>query len=133
MERIATGTFTVQMTPQGAPDTADDVALGRMALQKEFAGDLAGSGQGMMLTAMTAEDGSAGYVAMERVSGTLHGLSGSFILQHSGHMDRSAQQLTITVVAGSGTGALTGIRGSFALEVVGDEHRYSLTYSLPAQ
>jgi hypothetical protein len=120
------------MTPQGAPDTADGVTLGQMALHKEFAGDLTGSGQGVMLTAMTAEDGSAGYVAVERVSGTLHGLSGSFVLQHTGHMDRGAQQLTIMVVAGSGSGALTGMRGSFALEVVGDEHRYSLTYSLPA-
>lgn len=132
MEQIATGTFVVKMTPLAEPDVADGVALGHMALEKEFSGDLSGTGQGSMLTALTPEEGSAGYVALERVSGTLHGRHGSFVLQHSGRMDRGAQDLAITIVADSGTAQLTGIRGLFALDIVDGEHRYRLVYELPA-
>jgi hypothetical protein len=84
-----------------------------------------------MLTALTAVEGSAGYVAMERFTGTLHGRRGSFVLQHSGTMQRGTQQLAITVVPDSGTGELAGVAGTFHLEIVDGEHRYRLEYSLP--
>ena len=85
-----------------------------------------------MLTAMTPTKGSAGYVAIERVTGTLHGRAGSFVFQHSGTMDRGAQQLSITVVPDSGTGELAGIGGRFTLQIVDGKHLYDFAYTLPA-
>jgi hypothetical protein len=131
-ERHATGTFEVTLEPQGAPDTASGTSLGRMSLAKRFDGDLVGDGRGQMLTAMTSTGGSAGYVAIERVTGTLHGRSGSFALQHSGTMNRGAQQLVITVVPDSGEGALAGITGTLAIEIAEGTHRYRFDYALPA-
>jgi Protein of unknown function (DUF3224) len=128
---IANGTFTVQMKPQDDTSSANGVNLGRMSLDKIFEGDLVGSGQGQMLTAMTAVKGSAGYVAIERVSGTLHGKAGSFVMQHSGTMDKGAQQLSITLVPDSGTGELAGIQGVFRLRMEGGQHHYELAYTLP--
>lgn len=126
----ARGRFTVSMTPQGNPDARDGVALGRMALSKTFEGDLTGTGRGEMLTALTPVQGSAGYVAIERVEGTLHGRAGSFVLQHSGSMDRGAQRLAIEIVPGSGTGALAGIAGVFRLRIDAGQHYYELDYTL---
>jgi hypothetical protein len=103
-----------------------------MSLDKQFSGDLLATGQGEMLTAMTPTKGSAGYVAIERVTGTLHGRSGSFVFQHSGTMERGAQQLSITVVPDSGTGELAGIAGRFTLQIVEGKHLYDLAYTLPA-
>lgn len=131
MTQTARGSFTVQMTPQAEPVAVDGVSTGRMALAKRFEGDLVATGQGEMLTALTPEKGSAGYVAIERVTGTLHGRSGSFVFQHSGTMDRGAQQLSIGVVPGSGTGALAGIQGSFRLRIVDGQHFYEFDYTLP--
>jgi hypothetical protein len=131
MSAVAKGSFTVEMKPQGEPAAADGVSLGRMSLDKRFEGDLTGIGTGAMLTALTPVKGSAGYVAIERVTGTLHGRNGSFVLQHTGTMDRSAQQLSITVVPDSGTGALTGLAGTFKLSIVDGKHLYELAYSLP--
>jgi hypothetical protein len=131
MTTVARGTFVVQMKPQGEPSAADGVSLGRMSLDKTFEGDLVGHGQGEMLTALTPDKGSAGYVAIERVRGRLHGKDGSFVLQHSGTMDGGAQQLSITIVPGSGTGALAGIRGIFRLRIDAGTHAYELEYSLP--
>jgi hypothetical protein len=128
---IANGTFAVQMKPQDDTSAADGVSLGRMQLDKSFVGDLVGAGKGQMLTAMTAVKGSAGYVAIERVSGSLHGKVGSFVMQHSGTMDKGAQQLLITLVPDSGTGALVGIRGVFQLRVEAGQHHYALDYTLP--
>ncbi|MEK8052064.1 DUF3224 domain-containing protein [Ideonella sp. DXS22W] len=127
----ATGTFEVQMTPQGQADTADGNALGEMRLDKRFSGDLSGTGAGRMLTALTTTQGSAGYVAIERFTGSLHGLSGSFVFQHSGSMDRTTRQLSITVVPDSGTGELSGLRGQFMIEIEGGVHRYRFEYTLP--
>ncbi|PYT10028.1 MAG: DUF3224 domain-containing protein [Acidobacteria bacterium] len=104
---------------------------GRMLLDKRFEGDLVGTGKGEMLTALTSVKGSAGYVAIERVAGTLHGRSGAFVFQHSGSMNRGAQQLSITVVPDSGTGALVGISGTFKLNIVDGKHFYEFEYSLP--
>jgi hypothetical protein len=131
MTAVAKGSFTVEMAPQGEPEAADGVALGRMALNKAFAGDLEAVGVGQMLTALTPTKGSAGYVAIERVSGSLHGRKGSFVFQHSGLMNEGARQLSISVVPGSGTGELTGLAGTFALEIVDGTHLYEFDYSLP--
>ena len=132
MEQRATGTFTVKMVPETDDGAAAGAALGRLALNKEFSGDLVGTGAGTMLTAMSGKTGSAGYVAIERVTGTLHGKHGSFVLQHTGVMTRGAPSLAITIVPDSGTDALTGIAGSFAIDTSGGGHAYVLTYTLPA-
>ena len=126
----ATGSFTVQMKPL-SDSPADGVTLGRLSLDKTFEGDLVGTGQGEMLTAMTPVKGSAGYVAIERVTGSLHGRSGSFVFQHTGTMDQGAQQLSISVVPGSGTGALVGLAGQFKLRIEQGQHFYSFDYTLP--
>jgi hypothetical protein len=127
----ATGTFEVTITPQAQRDEPEG-ALGRLALDKRFAGDLEGVGQGEMLTAMTPVPGSAGYVAIERVRGTLHGRAGSFVFQHAGTMARGAPALSITVVPDSGSGALAGLAGEFALRIVDGVHHYTFEYTLPA-
>ena len=128
----AAGSFTVSIKPQHKPDIAPGSSLGRMALEKQFSGELVGSGKGEMLTAMTETPGSAGYVAIERVTGVLHGRRGGFVLQHSGTMARGAQQLLISVVPDSGTGALTGIDGPMTIRIVDGEHFYEFDYSLPS-
>jgi len=131
MPSVAKGTFTVEMKPQAAPNAADGVSLGRMSLDKRFEGDLVAVGKGEMLTALTLIKGSAGYVALERVTGALHGHAGSFVFQHSGTMDQGAQRLSIMVVPGSGTGALAGISGEFRIEISEGRHSYEFEYSLP--
>ena len=131
MNAQARGTFDVTVTPAGAPPASEGVALGRMTLDKRFAGDLAGTGSGQMLTAMTAVAGSAGYVAIERVVGALHGRTGSFVLQHTGTMDRGEPRLLVSVVPDSGTGALAGIAGRLAIDIVDGRHFYTFDYTLP--
>ena len=131
MNARAKGTFDVTVTPAGDAHVSEGVTLGRMTLGKRFAGDLAGTGTGQMLTAMTAVAGSAGYVAIERFTGTLHGRAGSFVLQHTGTMDRGAPQLLASVVPDSGTGALAGITGRLAIDIVEGRHFYTFDYALP--
>src|SRR5713226_9568748 len=114
MTTRASGTFEVKLSPQGTDDKSGDATIGRMSIDKQFHGDLEATSKGEMLNAVTSVKGSAGYVAMERVSGTLHGRSGAFVLQHSGTMTRSALELTITVVPDSGTGQLVGLTGRMA-------------------
>jgi Protein of unknown function (DUF3224) len=126
MTSRASGTFEVKLTPQAT----DDAALGRMSLDKQFHGDLEATSKGEMLTAGTSVKGSAGYVAIERVSGTLQGRSGTFILQHSGTMTRGAPQLTITVVPDSGTGQLAGLAGKMTIEIADGKHSYDFEYTL---
>jgi hypothetical protein len=120
------------MTPADEPRTESGVSLGRMALGKVFSGDLQATGQGEMLTALTGVDGSAGYVALERVTGSLHGRRGSFVLQHHGLTDRGTQHLSITIVPDSGTGELTGLTGTLSISIVEGRHHYVLAYELPA-
>jgi hypothetical protein len=128
---IARGQFEVKMTPQaGGEDQAEGVKLGRLLLEKVFHGDLDATSQGEMLTAVSDTPGSAGYVAIEKVTGTLHGQRGSFVFQHSGTMDHGAQQLSITVVPGSGSGGLAGLVGRFALRIEGGQHFYEFHYKL---
>lgn len=131
MTATATGSFTVEMTPQGEGATSDGVSTGRMALAKRFAGDLEGTGAGEMLTALTPVAGSAGYVAIERFTGSVHGRAGSFVFQHAGVMSGGAKRLAIEVVPYSGTGALAGIAGTFAIEIVEGRHTYAFDYRLP--
>ena len=131
MTTHAKGSFDVTLAPQGEPDAAGGIALARMTLDKRFAGDLVGTSKGEMLTAMTAVKGSAGYVAIERVTGTLHGRAGSFVLQHTGTMNRGAPALTITVVPDSGTGALAGLAGTLVIDIVDGGHFYDFAYTLP--
>jgi hypothetical protein len=128
----AKGTFEVKLEPQGEPDKADGSTLGRMSLDKKFHGDLVGSSKGTMLTAGTDVKGSAGYVAIERVTGTLNGKTGSFVLQHSGTLTRGAPVQNITVVPDSGTGQLTGISGKFLVIIADGKHSYEFEYTLPA-
>ncbi|MCC7052854.1 MAG: DUF3224 domain-containing protein [Gemmatimonadaceae bacterium] len=127
----ARGTFEVQITPLPADDYSDGQTMGRMSLDKQFAGDLSGTGKGQMLTGMGAVKGSAAYSAMDRITGTLAGRSGSFILQHTGIMSRGGQSLVITIVPDSGTGELTGIEGTLQIIIEGKQHSYVLTYTLP--
>jgi hypothetical protein len=127
----ATGTFDVKLSPLPAYDSTPDSKLGRLSLDKQFHGDLEATSKGEMLTAMSAMKGSAGYVAMERVTGTLKGRNGSFALQHSGTMAHGAQQLVITVVPDSGEGDLKGLAGTMAIEIADGKHSYVLEYSLP--
>jgi hypothetical protein len=126
----ASGTFEVKLLPQ-TDDKNGDAALGRMTIDKQFHGDLEGTSKGQMLTGMTDVKGSAGYVAIEKVSGTLKGRAGTFILQHTGTMNRGVPQLTITVVPDSGTGQLAGITGNFKVIIAEDKHSYEFEYTLP--
>ena len=130
MTTRASGTFEVKITPQATDDSPESALLGRMSIDKQFHGDLEATSKGMMLSAGTAVKGSAGYVAIERVSGALHGRSGTFVLQHSGTMTRGAPQLTITVVPDSGTEQLAGLTGSMAIMIAGGQHSYDFEYAL---
>lgn len=131
MTHVAKGTFTVKMEPQGEPSTAEGVSLGRVRLAKTYEGDLVATAEGEMLTALTPVQGSAAYVAIERVTGTLHGKKGSFVMQHMGTMNRGEQSITFVIVADSGTGELSGISdGVFRLRIEGKTHFYELEYRL---
>jgi hypothetical protein len=127
MTHHATGTFEIKLEPQ---DDKADASLGRMTIDKQFHGDLEGTSKGQMLTAGTEVKGSAGYVAIEKVMGTLHGRSGTFILQHSGTMAHSNFQLSVTVVPDSGTGALVGLAGTFTIKIADGKHSYDFEYTL---
>jgi uncharacterized protein DUF3224 len=126
----ARGPFEVKLTPQAMGDQAAGALLGRMAIDKKLHGDLEASSQGEMLTAGTAVKGSAGYVAIERVSGTLQGRAGTFVLQHSGTLTRGVPQLTITVVPDSGTDQLAGLTGTMTIQIVDGKHSYDFEYTL---
>ena len=128
----ATGTFEVKLVPQ-TPSEGESTAVGRMSLDKQFSGDLAGTSKGVMLAVGTAVEGSAGYVAMEQITGTLHDRTGSFALQHSGTMARGAQHLSVTVVPDSATGDLVGLSGQMAILIEDGKHMYDFEYSLKEQ
>lgn len=123
------GPFDVKLAPE-AGGMAAEAGIGRMALDKTYHGELEATGKGVMLAVRTAVEGSAGYVAMERVTGTLRGRSGSFALQHSGTMTRGAQGLAIRVVPDSGTDELVGLSGAMNIIVAGGFHTYEFECSL---
>ncbi len=128
MTTHARGTFDVKITPQ----TGDEGPVGRLLLAKTFHGDVDGTSKGQMLTIDTEHKDSGVYVAVERVTATVAGKAGSFALHHTGVMVRGVPQLSITIVPDSGTGALTGISGSLAIDIEKDgTRRYALSYALP--
>ena len=124
----ATGTFEVKLNPQ---DQGADMPVGRMQIDKQFQGDLAGTSKGQMLMASSSSvKDSAGYVAIEKVTGTLNGRRGSFYLQHNGVMTRGVGELTITVIPDSGTDQLAGLRGKMNIIIAEGKHSYEFEYSL---
>jgi hypothetical protein len=131
MNARATGTFVVTLKPLAFEGQPEGSTLGRLSIDKQIAGDLEATTAGQMLSAMTGTKGSAGYVALERVDGTLHGRRGSFVLQHTGTMQRGTPSLSVSVVPDSGTGALEGLAGTFDIIVADGAHRYEFNYSLP--
>lgn len=128
----AIGTFEVKLTPQATDDDGSGNPLGRYSLDKRFSGDITGTGTGEMLGAGSPAKGSAGYVAMERVTGSLAGREGSFVLQHTATMHRGVNTLSIHVVPETGTGALAGLSGKFAIIIEGGKHSYEFDYEFAA-
>jgi hypothetical protein len=124
----ASGTFEVKATPQAPGDSG----IGRILIDKQFQGDLKGTSKVEMLAIGTAVEGSAGYVAMEQVTGTLNGHTGTFALQHSGTMTRGAPQLSVTVVPDSGTGELKGLSGKMSIVIADGKHSYEFEYTIAA-
>ena len=125
------GTFEVEAQRHPPYDTRPGATLARTSLEKKFAGPLEATSHVEMIGAMSEVKGSAGYVAIERVVGTLAGRAGTFVMQHNGVMDRGAMSLSLTVVPDSGTDALLGLRGSMAIEVVEGQHHYRFDFTLP--
>ena len=126
MTNRASGTFEVKMSPQEA-----DMSVGRMTIDKQFQGDLVGTSKGQMLMASSESvKNSAGYVAIEKVTGALNGRRGSFYLQHNGVMTRGAGELTITVIPDSGTDQLVSLRGKMNIIIAEGKHSYEFEYSL---
>ena len=127
----AKGTFDVKITPQASDLAPEGPNLGRMSLDKQYHGDLAGAAKGEMITAAgIAVKESAAYSAVERVTGTLHGKKGSFALQHTGVMTRGTPSLNITVVPDSGTGELAGLTGKLDIIIEGKQHSYVFEYEI---
>jgi hypothetical protein len=131
MTGIASGTFTVDLVPLGFEGKPEGSKLGRFSINKLINGDLIATTIGQMLSAITDTKGSAGYVAIELVEGSLSGRKGSFVLQHSGSMDRGAQILSVTVAPDSGTGELVGLSGIFKILNIEGKQGYEFVYSLP--
>ena len=127
----ATGTFDVKITPQASDLAPEGPNLGRMSLDKQYHGDLKAAAKGEMITAAGLKvKESAAYSAIERVSGTLHGKSGTFALQHTGIMTRGTPSLNVTVVPDSGTGELTGLTGKMDIIIEGKQHSYVFDYEI---
>ena len=129
MTTRASGRFEVRLSPQ-VDGEAGGACVGRMLIDKSFAGDLEATSKGQMLAVRTAVEGSAGYVAMELVTGALQGREGTFVLQHAGTLERGAQQLSVTVVPDSGTGELVGLAGRMEIVIAEGAHSYHFDYTL---
>jgi len=130
MERQAKGGFEVARTPQDALDAGDGVQVAHVRFDKRFHGPLEAASVVHMLAVGTDVPGSAAYVAIERIAGTLEGRSGSFLAQHNGTLDRGQPTLSVTVVPDSGTGELAGLRGRMAIDIVDGAHFYTFDYAL---
>lgn len=126
----AIGTFDVEIKPLGTHNSSD-LTLGRMSIEKQLHGDLEGTSKGEMLSAGSSIKDSGGYVAMERVTGSLNGRPGSFVFQHSATMTRGVPNLSVTVVPDTGTGDLAGLTGSLRIIIDGTKHSYEFDYTLP--
>ena len=127
----AQGTFDVKTAPLAADDATAATSIGRYSLDKVYLGDLEGASAGEMLGAGNPATGTAGYVAIEQVTGSLHGKHGSFALQHFGTMDQGKFEINVKVVPGSGTAQLAGIAGALTILIEGKNHSYSMEYTLP--
>jgi Protein of unknown function (DUF3224) len=130
MTQIAKGSFVVALKPLPFEGVDASAKLGRMSIDKQISGDLVATTKGEMLSAMTNTKGSAGYVAIEHVTGTLNGRKGSFVLQHTGTMNKGAPSLSVTVVPDSGTDELIGLEGMFKIDIVDGKHFYEFQYKL---
>jgi len=134
MNQQAKGEFTVKTTPQAWSESSQgavtDHSLGRFLLDKQYHGDLEATAEGQMLTAGSPQKGSAAYVAVERVNGTLQGRKGSFMLTHSGTMNKGDLHLLITIVPDSGAEELAGIAGTLSIQIADGKHHYELAYTL---
>ena len=126
----ATGTFDVSLKPLSMDNDPGTQLLGRMSIDKQFRGDVEATSKGQMLTGGTIIKNSAGYVAIERVTGSVKGRKGSFILQHNGTMNRGEPSLVIRVVPDSGTEQLEGLKGSMKIDIDAGKHSYELEYVL---
>ena len=126
------GTFEVKLVPQAHEENVGHPSVGRMSIEKQFFGDLDATSKGQMFAVRTEISGSAGYVAMERVVGTLQGRKGSFALQHSGTMTRGEKQLSVSVVPDSGKDELTGLSGTMGIEIVEGKHLYTFDFAFSA-
>jgi hypothetical protein len=124
------GSFEAKATPDPSSDEVDGVSIGRVRVDKKFSGPLDATGKVDMIGARTKVEGSAGYAAVERISGSLEGKRGSFVVLHQGLMNRGELSLSVVIVPDSGTGELTGIRGKMAIRIEGGQHFYELDYEL---
>jgi hypothetical protein len=131
MPHHATGPFEVKLTPLDPAFKSEDNSIGRYSIDKQFHGALEAASKGEMLSGMGTIKGSGGYVAIERVSGTLDGRTGTFILQHNGTMQNGVYHLNVIVVPDSGTAQLTGLQGSMEIIIKDAKHSYDFTYTLP--
>ncbi|MEO6392682.1 MAG: DUF3224 domain-containing protein [Pyrinomonadaceae bacterium] len=129
---VAKGTFEVKMAPVAADTIAAEAGLGMYSIDKTIRGDLEGTTKGQMM-ATSVEGGSGAYVALEKVTATLNGHKGTFVLVHRGLMNKGAAELTVTVVPDSGTGELTGLTGTFDIKINDGKHLYAFSYTLPAK
>ena len=129
----ATGSFEVILQPLSNSEVTGEPLFGRLLLTKKFSGDLTATARGQMLSAGTLTKGSAGYVAIDHVTGTLEGRPGSFVLQHSGSMNRGVPTLSIMVVPDSGTDELAGLSGTLSINIIDGKHFYDFIYSIPGQ
>ena len=125
----ARGSFELKVSPV-PPDVGTDPPFGKVSIERQFRGDLEGASEGIMLYSGKPKGGPAGYVALERFAGTLHGRRGSFVLQHRGSMSAGAMESDIKVVPGSGTDDLVGLSGRMTIHIVGKNHSYELDYAL---
>jgi len=128
---LAQGSFDIKATREPPYDSADGLVLGRTSFTKTFKGDLEASSTVQMLSASTKTQGSAVYVALERVEGSLAGRRGNFVLAHFGVMNRGAASLRLEVAPDSGTGGLEGLSGHMQIEIKDGQHFYRFEYQLP--
>lgn len=128
MPHHATGSFTVEVKPL-SPNPAEGIT--RYSINKQIHGGLEAATQGEMFSAGDPKSGHAGYVAIERVTGSLDGKQGSFVLQHFATMDANGLRMQVSIVPGSGTDALRGINGTFEITITNGQHNYDLAYTLP--
>jgi hypothetical protein len=125
------GSFEINLSPlENYAPGKDEIKLGRMSIDKTFSGELSATSKGEMLSAMTPVEGSAGYVAIEQVTGALSGKQGSFVLQHFGTMNRGENRLILEVLPDSGTGELTGLIGTMEINIKDGQHFYNFDYQL---